>query len=89
MVQPDWTEVCRVRDLEGNNYLLRASDDPNSPWKLVIETTWESWRETLAADEPGHSDKTVGFAGYTAKFEDGTMRLLNLDDEVEIGKPPD
>lgn len=55
--------------------MLRASDEPDSPWKLVTGNTYQAW-----VDAP-HC--------VTITFEDGTKRyFLNLDEEVEI-KPPD
>jgi hypothetical protein len=76
MTEPDWTERCKVRDLPGSNYMLRASDEPDSPWKLVTSNTYQSW-----ADVP---------ACITITFDDGTERnFLNFDEEVEIKPPAD
>jgi hypothetical protein len=73
--EPDWTEQCTVRKLAGSNYMLRASDEPDSPWKLVTGKTYEAWEDVPAC--------------VTVTFEDGTVRyFLNFDEEVEIGLPP-
>jgi hypothetical protein len=74
MTEPDWTEWCRVADLPGNNYMLRVSDEPDSPWKLVTDKVIEYWEDA--------------FPCMTLTFEDGTLRrFLNFDEEVKI-KPP-
>lgn len=74
MSQHQWTERCKVSDLAGSNYMLRATDEPDAPWKLVTANTYEAW-----ADAP---------PCVTITFEDGTQRhFLNFDDQVDI-RPP-
>ena len=45
--------------------MLRASDEPDSPWKLVTCKTYQSW-----ADAP---------ACITITFEDGTVNRTGSD----------
>lgn len=78
--EPDYTERCKVEDLPGSNYLLRSTDDTNSPWKLVTGKAYEAYRVD-------GTDATL--TAYSVTFDDGTTRLLDFDSDVEIGRPPD
>jgi hypothetical protein len=86
--EPDWTRVCKptdLGDLHGRPYMLRASDDPASPWKSVKTRRDGMWTETLPPATPGEPERRVRIDYMTITFYDGTERVLNDNDDVEVG----
>jgi hypothetical protein len=49
MVQPDWTRTCKGFQLNeiqpGQPYMLRVSDDSDSPWRMVKTRTRGFWTD--------------------------------------------
>jgi len=74
MGAPEWTTMVKVRDLAGSNYMLRATDEADSPWKHVVLNTYGAWNDAPEC--------------ITITFDDGEVRrFLNLLDDVEIRFP--
>lgn len=48
MSSPDWTTTVMVRDPAGSNYMLRASDEADSPWKQVVQSSYKGWSDAPA-----------------------------------------
>jgi len=89
--RPDSTRRVKARDLgamRGYPYMLRESDDEGSPWKSVETTHSRMWDSKLPT--PGEPDRKVRMELMTVTFYDGTERVLNETDEVEVGliEPP-
>lgn len=83
--EPDWTRRCKPFDLDelhGAPYMLRASDDPDSPWRSVKTRREGFWTDR----ETGARFEYVSFDFW----HDDTERLVNIDDEIEVGlvRPP-
>jgi hypothetical protein len=86
--QPDWTRCCKATDLEdlrGFPYMLRESDDDASPWKQVATTHGGTFWEKVPSHVPGQPEKSVRFDYVTVTFYDGTERMLNESDDIEVG----
>lgn len=82
--EPDWTRRCKgshLPDLRGVPYMLRESENPNSPWRHVAATHQEffSDRET-----------SLSFSGMSIEFHGGGTRVINKSDDIEAGfiRPP-
>lgn len=78
---PDWTRTCTGRDLDeiqpGQSYMLRLSDEPDSPWRHVKGRRQGNWIDK----DTGQSIEymTVSF------HNDDSERVLNETDEIEVG----
>jgi hypothetical protein len=86
MPDPDWTRTCLVSDLnelqDGQPYMLRTSDEPTSPWRSVKTRNQGWWKD---------QDTGTVVTYITVEFhDDDAERLLNRDDEIEVGliRPP-
>jgi hypothetical protein len=72
-------------DFTRQRVLMRSSDEANSPWKWVDTREYETRQETLPAISPGAEERLVCIECVVITFDDGTQRIFNPADEVEIG----
>lgn len=74
---PPIVELRTAGQLSGQHgYWLRASDAAEAPWQFVEGAEWGFWTD------PG-SDTRIYY--MTFRFRDGTERMCNQNDEIEVG----
>lgn len=83
--EPDWTRQCKGSDvarLSGVPYVLRESEDPDSPWRHVESWNWEGFTD--------HKQTGLSFSGMSIEFYGGGTRVINESDDIEAGfmRPP-
>jgi hypothetical protein len=81
---PDWTRVCKGSDLaeiRGFPYILRESEDSESPWRSVAGT-----HDRMSSDP----ELGVRVEYMTVDFYSGGQREISAADDVEVGllRPP-
>ena len=87
--RPTHTRRYKANDLgravRATRVVLRESDDEDSPRKWVANLRWRKWTEALPSSGLDEVVHRVEMGVTTVTFFDGTLRVLNLTDEVEIG----
>jgi len=79
MSEPDSIRRCTVADLYDLDgpFMMRISEDSDSPWKLVKTHTLGFWTDR-------QSGARIDYC--TIKFhDDAAERVVNPDEEIEIG----
>jgi hypothetical protein len=74
-LEPDSTYWGTWHDVAAG-VLLRESEDPESPWRLVESTQYEAFVDTKTS---------IGFSSLSVVFEGGGERLINRSEQLEIG----
>jgi len=82
--EPDWTRRCKGSDLPkitGTPYMLRESEESDSPWRHVATTHWEGFTD---------KETSLSFSGMSIDFDGGGTRVINESDDIEAGfiRPP-
>jgi hypothetical protein len=70
-------------------YMLREFGEDDNAWQLVPprSTTVSHRPVKIPSDIPGEPDRTVWLDSVTVVLADGTERLFNQTDEVEVRAP--
>lgn len=75
----------KASDIAGSGgIMLRESDDQNSLWKSV--KIIEYCAEKLPSDIPGQPHTQDAIVYLIITFDDGTQRVLDLSDDIEVGR---
>jgi hypothetical protein len=88
-LQPVWTIQLGVMDLDfaATSVMMRQSDEDHSPWKWVESRSYEDRTETLPPAALDGPERTICIQCVVITFVDGSERVFDFSDEVEIGLP--